>query len=85
MRIPISIFLAIWAVFIFIFFGASCISVYQMKKFAIRGKGATVPTVMFVSVCSVVLILTLLYLLTVDWNQMFQLGDLVTPSPYLSL
>ncbi|MCR4278787.1 MAG: hypothetical protein NUV81_02690 [bacterium] len=84
MQIPISIFLVIWIVFILVFFVAAFVSIHQMNKFAIRGKGATLPTTIFIGVCSVVLVFTLIFLLTADWNQSLQFGDFVSSSPYIS-
>lgn len=85
MSIPISIFLAVWAVFMLVFLAAAFLSVYQMKRFAIRGKGATLPTALFMGVSGIVMIVTILYLLTVDWNQALRIGAFGATSPYLPL
>jgi len=85
MRIPISIFLAIWAVFMLVFLITSTLTVYQMKKYAIRGPGATVPTAMFIGVSSVILIVTILYLMMADWSRVLDLGGIGAPSAYIPL
>ncbi len=85
MRIPLAIFLAVWALFMLVFLVASILTVHQARKYAIRGSGATVSTALFMGVAAVALILTILYFMTVDWNQIFRFGGAVTPSPYISL
>ena len=83
MRIPISIFLAIWAVFMLVFVITSFLTVFQMKKYGIRGPGATMPTALFIGVSSVILIITIIYLMFVNWNLVFDLGNLPAPTPYI--
>lgn len=85
MRIPISIFLAVWAVFMLVFLVAAFLTVFQMKKFGIRGPGATVPTAAFIGASAVIFLITIVYLMTVNWGLMFDIGNISAPSPYLPL
>ena len=68
-----------------IFLAASTLTVLQMKKYGIRGQGASLPTAIFMTVACIVFIATIIFLLTVDWNLVFDLGNLPSASPYIPL
>ena len=74
--IPMSIFLAIWLLFLAIFVVLSIFSVLQMLRFGLNHKITKLTTALFVIISTLVILGTLIYLTQTDLSTGLYLNNL---------
>lgn len=80
--LPLSIFLIIWLVLLGVYFFVALVSIIQMARYAIASTTAYTVTAIYIAIAGLVIIVTAIYLLTVNWSQVLDLTN-VFRSPYL--
>lgn len=80
--IPLIIFLIAWLILFGIYALLALVSVIQMARFAISGKTAYTVTAIFLAVAGFVILLTGVYIVSVDWSQGLEFSNILE-SPYI--